>query len=216
MIKFAKIAKAAAAGFLSGFLLVAGLSGAPATEVTVTPTAAAGPGRDNPAPDTFSAQEIVDAGHRFFGTTTKGLARAIESVFARQGRPTGYILGEEASGSFIGGLTYGEGWLYLKDQHSRRAYKAMKVFWQGPTIGFDAGGNGSRVLMLVYDIDSPRQILGRFPGVSGSAYLVGGLSISMHSNQQLVVVPIRTGVGARLGANMGYLKFTRRPTWNPF
>ena len=160
--------------------------------------------------ETFSAQEIIDAGHKFFGTTTKGLARAVESVFARQGRPSGYILGEEASGAFIGGLRYGEGWLYLKNGQRR------KVFWQGPSIGFDAGGNGSRVLMLVYDIDSPRQILGRFPGVNGSAYVVGGLDISVHSNQQIIVVPIRTGVGARLGANMGYLKFTARPTWNPF
>ncbi len=216
MIRFGKIVKTAIAGFVSGFLLVGGVQTVLADAVTITPTAASGATRENPAPETFSAKEIVDAGHRFFGTTTKGLARAVESVFARQGRPTGYILGEEASGSFIGGLTYGEGWLYLKDQHSRKAYRAMKVFWQGPSIGFDAGGNGSRVLMLVYDIDSPRQILGRFPGVSGSAYLVGGLSISMHSNQQLVVVPIRTGVGARLGANMGYLKFTKRPTWNPF
>ncbi len=216
MISFGKIARTAIAGFLSGFLLVGSIQVALAETVTITPAAASGTTRENPAPETFSAREIVDAGHRFFGTTTKGLARAVESVFARQGRPTGYILGEEASGSFIGGLTYGEGWLYLKDQHSRKAYRAMKVFWQGPSIGFDAGGNGSRVLMLVYDIDTPRQILGRFPGVSGSAYLVGGLSISMHSNQQLVVVPIRTGVGARLGANMGYLKFTKRPTWNPF
>ncbi|WP_038033903.1 DUF1134 domain-containing protein [Thermopetrobacter sp. TC1] len=178
-------------------------------QVTIMPTAAQA-GARHVQRETFSAQEIIDAGHKFFGTTTKGLARAVESVFARQGRPSGYILGEEASGAFIGGLRYGEGWLYLKNGQRR------KVFWQGPSIGFDAGGNGSRVLMLVYDIDSPRQILGRFPGVNGSAYVVGGLDISVHSNQQIIVVPIRTGVGARLGANMGYLKFTARPTWNPF
>ena len=219
MITTGRLLRTAAAGLACGFALVWGLAAAPAGQdhgaITVTPAAASGATSENPAPETFSAQEIVDAGHRFFGTTTKGLARAVESVFAKQGRPTGYILGEEASGAFIGGLRYGEGWLYLKN-HSSRAYRAMKVFWQGPTIGFDAGGNGSRVLMLVYDIDSPRQILGRFPGVSGSAYVIGGLGVSMHSNQQLVVAPIRTGVGARLGANLGYLKFTSRPTWNPF
>ncbi len=192
-----------------GLVLVMPASAAERGHVTITPTAARADSR-HVQRDTFSMQEIIDAGHKFFGTTTRGLARAVESVFARQGRPSGYILGEEASGAFIGGLRYGEGWLYLKNGQRR------KVFWQGPTVGFDAGGDGSRVLMLVYDIDSPRQILGRFPGVNGSAYVVGGLDISVHSNQQIIVVPIRTGVGARLGVNMGYLKFTARPTWNPF
>ncbi len=159
---------------------------------------------------TYSSEEIVRKGHEFFGTTTKGLARAVESVFAKHGRPSGYILGEEASGAFIGGLRYGEGWLYMKDGQRR------KVFWQGPSIGFDYGGNGSRVLMLVYHIDTPRQIYSRFFGVSGSAYIVGGLGVSFHTNEQLVVAPIRTGIGARLGANIGYLKMTSRPTWNPF
>ncbi len=158
----------------------------------------------------YSSGEIIRAGHRFFGTTTKGLARAVESVFARNGRPSGYILGEEASGAFVGGLRYGEGMLYLRNGQSR------KVFWQGPSIGFDAGGNGTKVLMLVYRIDSPRQIFSRFFGVSGSAYVVGGFGVSMHTNEQLIVSPIRTGVGARLGASVGYLKMTKRPTWNPF
>ena len=178
-------------------------------------TATAAAGYSDPAANanhrkTYSSQEIIDKGHKFFGTTTKGLARAVESVFAKHGRPTGYILGEEASGAFIGGLRYGEGWLYMKDGQRR------KVFWQGPSIGFDYGGNGSRVLMLVYHIDTPRQIYSRFFGVSGSAYIVGGLGVSFHTNEQLVVAPIRTGIGARLGANIGYLKMTSRPTWNPF
>ena len=158
----------------------------------------------------YSSGEIVREGHKFFGKTTRGLARAVESVFSRNGRPTGYILGQEASGAFIGGLRYGEGTLYMKD--GRRA----KVFFQGPSIGFDAGGNGSRVLILVYNIDTPRQIFSRFYGVSGSAYIVGGLGVSYKTNDQLVLAPIRTGVGARLGANVGYLKLTARPTWNPF
>jgi len=158
----------------------------------------------------FSSREIIDEGHRFFGKTTKGLARAVESVFARQGRPLGYILGQEASGAFVGGLRYGEGTLYMKNGQRR------KVFWQGPSLGFDAGGNGSRVLMLVYNIDTAREIYSRFYGISGSAYLVGGLGVSYHSNQKVTVAPIRTGVGARLGASVGYLKMTARPTWNPF
>ncbi len=159
---------------------------------------------------TFSAEEIVQKGHEFFGTTTKGLAKAIEGLFKEHGRPTGYVLGEEASGAFVAGLRYGEGWLYLKD--GRR----QKIYWQGPTVGFDAGGNGAKVLMLVYDIDTPRAIFGRFPGISGSAYLVGGFSVSIHADEKITIIPVRSGVGARLGGNVGYLKITPRPTWNPF
>jgi hypothetical protein len=158
----------------------------------------------------FSADEIVAAGHKFFGTATKGLAKAIEDLFKAHGRPTGYVLGEEASGAFVAGLRYGEGWLYMKD--GRR----QKIYWQGPTIGLDAGGNGTKVLMLVYDIDTPRAIFGRFPGVSGSAYLVGGFSVSIHADEHITIIPVRSGVGARLGGNVGYLKITPRPTWNPF
>ncbi len=160
--------------------------------------------------DTFSADEIVQVGHKFFGTTTRGLARAIESVFAKRGRPTGYVLGEEASGAFVAGLRYGEGWLYMKN--GRR----QKIFWQGPSIGFDAGGEGAKVLMLVYDIATPRAIFGRMPGISGSAYLVAGFGVSAYGNEQITVMPVRSGVGWRLGANLGYLKITGRPTWNPF
>jgi len=94
--------------------------------------------------------------------------------------------------------------------------RRQKIFWQGPTVGLDAGGNGSKVLMLVYDIDTPRAIFGRFPGISGSAYLVGGFSVSVHANETITIIPVRSGVGARLGGNIGYLKITPRPTWNPF
>ena len=159
---------------------------------------------------TFSSQEIVNKGHDFFGTTTKGLAQAVESVFAKAGRPRGYIIGEEGAGAFIGGLRYGEGTLYIKGG------PRQKVFWQGPSVGFDFGGNGSRTLVLVYDIDTPRDIFSRFMGVEGSAYLVGGFGVNFQSNEKLKLAPIRTGIGARLGANVGYLKYTNRPTWNPF
>ena len=165
------------------------------------------------APDrekTYNAEEIIQAGHRFFGTTTKALARLVEKAFRAHGRPTAYILGEEGGGAFVAGVVYGEGWLYMRD--GRR----VKVFWQGPSIGFDAGGDGSKVLMLVYNLDTPRQILGRFPGVSGSAYLVAGFSMSAYGDDRMTIMPIRSGIGARLGGNLGYLKFTARPTWNPF
>lgn len=159
---------------------------------------------------TFSPDEIVSHGHNFFGSTTKGLAQAVESVFAKAGRPRGYIIGEEGAAAFIGGLRYGEGTLYIKGG------PRQKVFWQGPSVGFDFGGNGSRTLVLVYDIDTPRDIFTRFLGVEGSAYLVGGFGVNFQSNEKIKMAPIRTGVGARLGANIGYLKYTNKPTWNPF
>jgi hypothetical protein len=159
---------------------------------------------------TYSPEEIVEGGHRWFGNTTKGLAKAVESVFANSGQPTGYIIGEEASGAFFGGLRYGEGTLFMKDGTRK------KVYWQGPSVGFDVGGNGSRVLVLVYNISDEGQIFDRFIGVEGSAYVVGGLGVNFQSNEHLKLAPIRTGVGARLGANVGYLKYTESPTINPF
>ncbi len=159
---------------------------------------------------TFSVSEVVGAGQQFFGVTTKGLAQAVEYVFSQAGRPSGYIIGEEAAGAFFGGLRYGEGTLYLKNGTRR------KVYWQGPSVGFDFGGDGARSLVLVYNITSPNEIFDRFVGVEGSAYVVGGLGINFQSNEHLKLAPIRTGVGARLGANVGYLKYTSKPTWNPF
>ncbi len=173
---------------------------------TTTPAATAAQDENT----TFSVHEVVAAGHHFFGDTTKGLAQAVEYVFSKAGRPSGYIIGEEAAGAFIGGLRYGEGTLYLKNGTRR------KVYWQGPSVGFDFGGDGARTLVLVYNITSPGEIFDRFVGVEGSAYVVGGLGINFQSNERLKLAPIRTGVGARLGANVGYLKYTDRPTWNPF
>jgi len=160
--------------------------------------------------DTFTAQEMIDAGHRFFDATTDGLAQVVERAFERYGLPNGYILGEEASGAFIGGLTYGEGRLYTKNAGEH------PLFWQGPSIGFDYGGQGSRVMMLVYHLQTTDDVYGRFGGVSGQAYLVAGVGMTVLQGGRVLVVPIRTGVGARLGLNIGYLKITQRPTWNPF
>jgi hypothetical protein len=159
---------------------------------------------------TYTTDEIVDAGHRFFGKTTRGLADAVEYVFQNQGEPTAYIVGEEGSGAIIGGLRYGEGTIYYKSGISQR------IYWQGPSVGFDFGGNGSRSLVLVYNSDSPRDLYKRFPGVEGSAYFIGGVGVNFQKNQDIVLAPIRSGVGARLGANVGYLKYSRKPNWNPF
>ena len=160
--------------------------------------------------DKFSSQEILDAGHKFFGETTEGLADVVEYCFHKLGEPNGYIMGEEAAGAFVAGLRYGEGQLKLKNGMSQ------KVFWQGPSVGFDFGGNGSRVLVLVYGVQDPADIFNRFVGVDGSAYVVGGLGVNFQQNNDVKLAPIRTGVGARLGVNAGYLKYTSKPTWNPF
>lgn len=159
---------------------------------------------------TYSSNEVLDAGHRFFGTVSRDLAQVIEKAFSRWGEPNGYILGQEASGAITVGLRYGEGTLYTRNAGD------TKVYWQGPSIGFDLGGDGARTMMLVYRLPSVPAIFQRFVGLSGSAYFIGGFGATALTMDNMVVVPIRSGVGFRLGANIGYLKFTPHATWNPF
>ncbi len=163
-----------------------------------------------PDRSTFSQNEIVEAGHHFFGAITQGLAGVIEHAFEQQGRPNGYILGQDAGGAFVAGVRFGEGVLFTKDAG------AHKVYWQGPSIGWDAGGDGSKVMVLVYNLRDPSDIYRRFAGVDGSAYIFGGVGLTFQKNGDIVTAPIRTGVGFRFGASVGYLKYTRYPTWNPF
>lgn len=158
----------------------------------------------------YSVQEIVDAGHSFFGNTSGALAKVVENAFQKYGLPNGYILGQEGSGAFIAGLTYGEGQLYTKNAGQHPA------FWQGPSLGIDYGGQGTRAMMLVYNLPSIDTLYQRYGGVSGSAFVVAGVGMTALRNGNVMIVPIRTGVGARLGVNVGYLKFTQAPTWNPF
>jgi len=165
---------------------------------------------DETANGSYSSREILDAGASFFGSVSKGLASVVEYAFKQQGRPNGYVLGEDAGGAFVAGLRYGEGMLYTKDAGTRR------VYWQGPSIGWDAGAAGSKVMVLVYNLRDPEEIYQRFAGVDGSAYLVGGVGLTFQKSGPVIVAPIRSGVGLRLGANIGYLKYTRSPTWNPF
>ncbi|MCX2697982.1 MULTISPECIES: DUF1134 domain-containing protein [Ochrobactrum] len=160
--------------------------------------------------NSYTAEEIVQSGHRFFGSTSGGIASAVEKAFQSFGLPNGYILGEEGSGAFIGGLTYGEGTLYTKNAGDHR------TFWQGPSLGWDFGGQGSRVMMLVYNLDDIQSLYGRYAGVAGSAYIIAGVGFNVLKRENIMLVPIRTGVGARLGVNIGYLKLTSAPTWNPF
>jgi hypothetical protein len=161
-------------------------------------------------PSTFSAEELVDNGHRFFGSVSRGLALTVQEASRRWGEPNGYILGQELSGAVFGGLRFGEGTLYTRNAGQRR------VFWQGPSLGFDMGGDGARTMMLVYNLPAVPELYRRFVGLDGSAYFVGGFGMTAVAHENVLVVPIRTGVGLRLGVNLNYLKFTPEATWNPF
>jgi len=178
-----------------------------------TPPQAAAPDAAPPPSSSsreFSPNELIDAGHRFFGGVSRGLAMVVEKAVSQWGQPNGYVLGEEASGAFVGGLRYGDGTLYTKNAGD------LRVFWQGPSVGFDAGADGARTMMLVYNLPQTHAIFNRFGGINGSAYFIGGFGMTALVADNITIVPIRSGVGLRLGANLGYLKFTERPTWNPF
>lgn len=163
-------------------------------------------------PDSYSQREVLDAGHQFFGSISGGIATFIEKVFAKHGQPNGYVLGQQGSGAFIAGVKYGEGQL-----HTRNAGE-YKVYWQGPSIGWDVGADGTRVMMLVYDLPSVDSIYQQYNGVNTSAFLIGGAGLTVMENKttNTKIVPVKSGLGARLGVNLGYLKFTDRPKWNPF
>ncbi len=198
------------AGF-AGFAGLAGPAATPAAAQTVPPASVGStlPAQP-PATSQFSPGELVDTGQHFFGGISRGLATIVQKAVSQWGLPNGYVLGEEAGGAFVGGLRYGDGTLYTKNAGD------VRVYWQGPSLGFDAGADGARTMMLVYNLPRTAAIFDRFGGLDGSAYFVGGLGMTALAANDIIVVPIRSGVGLRLGANLGYLKFTPRPTWNPF
>lgn len=161
--------------------------------------------------NTYSEPEIVTAAERFFGAGAEGVAAVVRHVFSDLGRPNGYIEGEEGSGAIGIGLRYGDGALRLRGRSG-----TTRVYWQGPSIGFDTGGNASKVFTLVYNMSNPDQIYQRFPGVDGSAYFVGGVGVNYQRRNGITLAPMRAGVGFRLGANVGYLAYSRRRRLNPF
>jgi hypothetical protein len=173
--------------------------------VATTPAAAR---REQPGE--YTVDEIVDNGHHFFGAVSRGLADVVQEAARRWGLPNGYVLGQEASAAFVGGLRYGEGEMYTRNAGDRR------IYWQGPSVGFDTGADGDRTMMLVYNLPTVGSIFQRFGGIDGSAYFVGGFGFTALGSEGIVVAPIRSGVGLRLGVNVSYLKFTPHATWNPF
>ncbi|MBV9914853.1 MAG: DUF1134 domain-containing protein [Sinobacteraceae bacterium] len=162
------------------------------------------------AADKFSQNEIVQAAAGFFGTTTEAMAKAVQRVFAQQGLPDAYIKGDEGSGAVVVGLRYGQGWLV------RKHAEAAKVYWQGPSVGFDFGANASKAFILVYNLGNSDRLFQKFPGVEGSYYFVAGIGVNYLRANNITLAPMRTGVGLRAGVNAGYLTFTRNATVNPF
>lgn len=157
-------------------------------------------------PTYYSKDEVLQAGSNFLGVTVEALGGAIEKIFNDYGNePTAYIAGEEASGAIGIGLRYGKGMLYMKNGQA-----PSQIYWQGPSIGFDTGANASRVFTLVYNLREPIFMYRRFPGVEGSAYFIGGLGVTYQQAEGIILAPIRAGVGFRLGANVGYMSFSKK------
>lgn len=163
-----------------------------------------------PAEEGYTIDEIRTATRGFFGTISTGLASVIEYSFAQLGRPSAYVLGNEGGGALIAGVRYGKGTLYL------RAGGTRDVYWHGPSIGYDLGAAGSKTMFLIYRLRDPESLFSGFTGVDGSAYIVGGVGMTLLTDGKVVMAPIRSGLGLRIGANIGYIRFTPRPTWNPF
>jgi len=160
--------------------------------------------------DSYNKDEVLEKAKGFFGSTTKGLAEGIEKVFNDLGRPNAYIEGEEFGGAFVIGLRYGRGKL------NRKLGLPTEIFWQGPSVGFDFGGNVSKVFTLIYKLTNANDMFRRFPGVDGSLYVIAGISLNYQQAGDTVLVPIRTGVGLRAGANVGYLHYNQDHSWLPF
>jgi len=176
-----------------------------ALTLSVVPTSA----DDNAKDDTFSANEVVQAGSDFFGISTEVMAKAVQRVFEDLGEPDAYIKGEEGSVAIIVGLRYGSGWLI------RKGFDPEKVYWRGPSIGFDVGGNGSKVFTLVYNLKEKQRLLQRFPGVEGSFYFIGGLGVNYLRSGGVTLAPMRTGIGWRAGVNAHYQVYSDRRDWFP-
>ena len=162
------------------------------------------------ADDTYSQNEIVNAASDFFGMTTAAVAKAVEHIFSDLGRPNAYIKGEEGSGAFVFGLRYGKGTMHRKN------FNNLRVYWQGPSIGFDIGANASKCFTLVYKIRRQEEIFQRYPGVEGTYYFIAGIGVNYQRTGRISLAPMRTGLGIRAGVNAGYLSYTRERDILPF
>ena len=179
----------------------------PATQAPIQPAPPVAAVTDE---EGYTIDEIMAASAGFFGKVSANLGAVIEYLFKNSGRPTGYILGTEGGGAFVAGVRFGKGTLYA------RAGTTQKIYWHGPSLGTDVGADGSKTLFLIYRMKASEQLYASFTGIDGSAYFVGGVGATLVTNGNVILAPIRSGVGLRLGANIGYIRFTPRATWNPF
>jgi hypothetical protein len=194
--------------------LIAGLAAVPAAPLLAscasTPQQAATDVPNSQPDQTYTQDEVVNAVSGFFGTTAAAVGGVVEKVFADNGRPNAYIKGEEGSAALVVGLRYGQGQLQMKSGDMR------EVYWQGPSVGFDAGGNASKVFTLIYRLPNPDDIYQRFPGVEGTAYFIGGIGVNYQESNGIRLAPMRAGLGFRAGANVGYLAYSRQRNILPF
>lgn len=184
----------------------------PVSDSTATgaPVTANSPPAAPSSSESYQEDDLIGAAEGVFGKGAEGLAGLIEKILKDQGRPNAYIAGREASGAFVVGLRYGSGTLNHKVEGTRQ------VYWTGPSIGFDVGGNAANTFVLVYNLYDTQDLYHRFPAAEGTAYLVGGFTASYLRWGSVVLIPIRLGVGYRLGINAGYMKFTEKRNWLPF
>ncbi|HKQ45736.1 MAG TPA: EipA family protein [Rhizomicrobium sp.] len=202
--------------FISGLVALGATPAVTGSLLSILPAHAADPQQNDNAQAKaratdlkYTADEITEAGANFFGITTEAMAKGVEHVFGDLGRPDAYIKGDEGSGAFVVGVRYGSGWLIRKTREPKQ------VYWRGPSVGFDVGGNASKCFTLVYNLREDERLIQRFPGVEGSFYLVAGLGINYQRSGGITLAPMRTGVGLRAGVNAHYQVYSNRRDWFP-
>jgi hypothetical protein len=182
----------------------------PALETDPSVAAPAGATAGTAAGTTYEQKDVIAAAEGVFGKGAEGLAKMIESILKDQGEPNGYIAGREAGGAIAIGVRYGSGTLFHKVEGQ------MPVYWTGPSLGFDLGANGAKTFVLVYNLFDTQDLYRRYPAAEGNVYVIGGFTASYLRRGDIVLIPIRLGVGWRLGANIGYMSFSKKSKILPF
>jgi hypothetical protein len=196
--------------FITGLVALGATPAAAGSLLSILPAHAADEQKESGPKDLkYTANEITDAGANFFGITTEAMAKGVQRVFGDLGEPDAYIKGDEGSAAVVLGLRYGSGWLI------RKTREPQQVYWKGPSVGFDIGGNASKCFTLVYDLREDRRLFQRFPGVEGSFYVVAGLGINYLRSGGVTLAPMRTGVGLRAGVNAHYQVYSDKRDWFP-
>ena len=182
----------------------------PASEGSPAPAPEQGPADPSQPGTTYHQDDLIGAAEGVFGKGAKGVADVIQDILKKQGEPNAYIVGREGGGALVIGLRYGSGTLFHKVEGQR------PVYWTGPSVGFDAGASAGSTFVLVYNLYNTDELYHRFPAGEGQAYLIGGFNVSYMRRGNIVLIPVRSGVGLRLGVNAGYMKFTQKHKWMPF